>query len=57
MAYLPSPRGLQFVKKVPRFVGATPVCHAFSIVVSNPVLAIRAAAPTAPVTQTRLSQE
>ena len=56
-AYLPSPIGLQSLKKVPRPVGATPVCQAFCIVVSKPVLAISAPAPKAAVTHTRLSQE
>jgi hypothetical protein len=56
-AYIPSPSGLQSEKNVPSDVGCTLVCQASCIVVSNPVLAIRAPAPKAAVRQTRLSHE
>ena len=56
-AYLPSPMSLQPEKKVPSAVGATPVCQAPCIVVSKPVLAMRAPAPNAAVRQTSPSQE
>jgi hypothetical protein len=56
-AYLPSPIGLQSAKNVPTLVGVTLCCHAFCIVVSNPVLAMTAPAPKAAVRQTRLSHE
>jgi hypothetical protein len=47
---------LQPVKNVPTPVGSTPRSQAACIVSSKPVLAMRAPAPNAAVTQTRFSQ-